>query len=357
MHKKKIGVVLVVLVVAFGLWQWLKPYPPKLTLTEQEHKVVDNLLVNLTPRCIGRYQIDLPENLISPIGLVIINKQEIETKRTYLPAFEQRIRLREAELRKTQPISQEDAPFLKNIYPLPNGMKGIVFEHTSSQVSPDAFRIFEGYVYNNGVSFKTTMEATNADSSRYDKKKQQLPEVYTNDMSKKLAELTDLLSRLQGRQENETPVGQGACIPDGFVAGPAKGEEEISFNYQSKVNPRLYVGFSTNNYLQEDTSILERSGEIELGLSKMGGKTLGKGRRDINNLAAEEWLMVGNGEDAASGHHFELNVNEKQGSPKTPFLSIELNHGPLPDEALTANEVMAFWQTLTSTLRMRPGAI
>jgi hypothetical protein len=357
MNKKKIIIVLIVLVAAFGLWQWLKPYPSKITLTKQENKVVDNLLINLTSRCIGRYQIDLPESLSSPNGLVFINKQKIETKRTYLPAFEQRIRLREAELRQTQPISQENAPFLKNIYPLPNGMKGVVFERNDSAMAPDWGRKLEAYLYNNGVSFKTTLDVKNPDAARYQKERDQQPEYYRNNVSQKLVELTDLLSRLRGRQENEIPTGQGACIPDGFIAGPAKGQEEISFNYQSKINSRIYLNFSTNNYLKENTSMLERSGEIESGLSEVGGKTLNKGRRDINKLAAEEWLVVGNGEDAASGHNFQINVNEKRGSPETPFFSLELNHGPLPDEALSDNEAIVLWQKLTSTLRMRPGAI
>ncbi|OWF79663.1 hypothetical protein B4900_09570 [Yersinia rohdei] len=356
MLKKKIVLLVLTIMVAFGFWQWLKPYSPQITLTEQEHKVVDDLLVNLTPRCIGHYLVDLPENFSVPMGTVFINKKEIETQRMYLPAFEQRIRLRENELRKAQPISGEDAPFLKQIYPLPNGMKGVIFERTSSAVAPDAFRSLEGYIYNNGVAFKTIIEAVNADSMRYGKKREQYPEVYINNAQGKRAELIDLLSRLNGMQENDTPKGAGLCIPNGFISGSTKGEE-VNFSYQSTTNPRLYLDFESNNFLQEDASMLERSSSINNSFAENKIKTLMKGHRIINTLAAEEWLMVGNGDDVTSGHVFTLNVNEKSGSSATPYIRMELSHGPLPDEALSENEIIVFWQQITSTLRLRPDAI
>ncbi|KFK91698.1 MULTISPECIES: T6SS immunity protein Tli4 family protein [unclassified Serratia (in: enterobacteria)] len=356
-NKKKKVFVLLAIVAVFSFWQWLKPYPPQVKLTEQENNVVETLLKNSTPRCIGRYLVDLPENLSPLRGMVTLNKQRVETQRLYLPAFEQRIRLREEELRKTQPVSAEDAPFLKRVYPLPNGMKGIIFERTSSPGTPDSSRVLEGHIYNNGVAFKTLIKAANADSPRYEKEREQYPGVYTNNVQKKLMELTALLSRFHGRQENEEPEGAGLCIPNGFIAGSSQGDEEVILPYNSTVNPRLYLTISSDNYLQEKTSMLERSSSISSGISRSKGRTLGKGERKINQLVAEEWLAVGNGSDASSGHIFVLQLNEKQGSPATPFLRMELNHGPLPDEALSENEIMAFWQQITATLRVRPGAI
>ncbi|TBL90011.1 T6SS immunity protein Tli4 family protein [Hafnia alvei] len=356
-NKKKAVYMLLIIVAIFALWQWLKPYPPQVTLTEQEHKVVETLLANSTPRCVGRYLIDLPESISSPIGTVYINKQEIESNRLYLPAFEQRIRLREEELRKTQPVSVENVPYLKRIYPLPHGMKGIIFERASSPGGPDAFRSLEGHVYSNGVAFTTVIEAINPDSPRYDKDKKQYPELYINDVQKKLVELTSLLSKLHGRLEGEVPEGAGLCIPNGFIAGSSRGNEEIMFSYRSTVNPRLYLTISSDNYLQEKTSMLERSSSISSEISRSGGRTLRKGERDINQLAAEEWLAVGKGSDASDGHIFVFHVNETRGSSATSFVRVELNHGPLPDEALSENEAIAFWQQVTSTLRTQPNAI
>ncbi|KID03498.1 T6SS immunity protein Tli4 family protein [Hafnia alvei] len=355
-NKKKAVYTLLIIVAIFALWQWLKPYPPQVTLTEQEHKVVETLLANSTPRCVGRYLIDLPESISSPIGTVYINKQEIEANRLYLPAFEQRIRLREEELLKTQPVRVENAPYLKRIYPLPHGMKGIIFERASSSGGPDAFRSLEGHVYSNGVAFKTVIEAIDPDSPRYDKDKEQYPELYINDVQKKLAELTSLLSKLHGRLEDEVPEGVGLCIPNGFITGSFRENEEVMFSYRSTVNPRLYLTISSDNYLQEKTSMLERSSSISSGISRSGGRTLRKGERDINQLVAEEWLAVGKGSDASDGHIFVLNANETRGSPATPYVRVELNHGPLPDDALSENEAMVFWQQVTSTLRIKPNA-
>ncbi|WP_145551314.1 T6SS immunity protein Tli4 family protein [Yersinia intermedia] len=359
-NKKKMVLVSLAIVVVFSLWQWLKPYPPQVTLTEQEHNVVDNLLANPTPRCIGRYLVDLPEDFNIPIGTVYINKKEIEFKRLYLPAFEQHIRLREEELRNEKPLDTVDAPFLKNIYPLPNGMKGVIFETNSSNVAPDVFRKLEVHIYSNGVAFKTELSVKNPDSARYQKERDNDPDYYKNNTQEKLNELNKLLTRLHGRQENEIPTEKGFCFPNGFISGVSGVNDEmedVRFSYRSKINPLLYIEFSTDNYLHEETSMLERSSTISSGLLNIQTTTLMKGRREINKLAAEEWLVVGNGEDSRSGHTFVLNVNEKIGSPQTPMFSIELNHGPLPDETLSQDAVVAFWQKITETLRVRPGAI
>ncbi|AYD42614.1 T6SS immunity protein Tli4 family protein [Yersinia rochesterensis] len=354
MNKSKLVLVLISVVIVYSLWQWLKPYPSKLALTEQEYIVVENLLTNRTPRCIGRYIIDLPESFVLPdASLVQINKQNVETKRMYLPAFEQRIRLREQELRNTRTVSAEDAPFLRQIYSLPDGMKGVIFDHNSSDISPDVFRHLEAHFYNNGVAFKTIIEAVNPDSERYEKKRKSDPDLYRNDVTQKLTELKNLLSHLKGRKENEIPNTTGLCIPDGFISGNAFGDEDVALSYQSAVNPRLHINFSTNNFIQEDHSLLERSAEIESGLLLSKIRTLMKGNRKINTLTVEEWLSSGTGEDAASGHVFRLLVNEKTGSNTTPFLSVGLSHGPLPDEALSENEVITFWEQLTATLRMQ----
>jgi len=358
MNKHKLALLLLSVAVLYSLWLWLKPYPSKLVLTEQEHIVVENLLVNPTPRCIGRYIIDLPESFVLPdASLVQINKQNVETKRMYLPAFEQRIRLREKELRNTRTIGAEDAPFLKKVYSLPDGMQGVIFEHNSSDISPDVFRHLEAHIYNNGVAFKTIIEAMNPDSERYEQQRKNDPDFYRNDVSQKLTELKGLLSRLQGRKENEIPYTTGLCIPDGFIAGNMFGDEDVALSYESAVNPRLGINFSTNNFIQEDRSLLERSAEIKIGLLLSNTHTLMKGSRKINTLMAEEWLSSGTGEDAASGHVFRLLVNEKTGSDKTPFLSVGISHGPLPDEALSENEIIAFWQKITATLRPRFGTI
>ncbi|KEY56870.1 hypothetical protein SRDD_42300 [Serratia sp. DD3] len=322
--------------------------------------MVDKLLANATPRCIGRYLVDLPESFNAPIGTVFINKKEIVFQRLYLPAFEQRIRLREDELRNTKTIDAEDAPFLKNIYPLPNGMQGVIFETNSSEVSSDVFRRLEAHVYNNGVAFTTELSAKNPDSARYQKEREGDPDYYKNTMQVKLNELKNLLIRLHGRQENEIPTEKGVCFPDGFISGAsgvANERENVKFSYRSKINPQIYFVFSTDNFIKEETSMLERSSSISNLLLNNQATTIMKGRRVVNKLTAEEWLVVGNGKEVSSGHFFTLKVNEKTSSPQSPVFSMVLKHGPLPDDDLSQNELIAFWQALTQTLRVRPGAI
>ncbi|MDK9355728.1 T6SS immunity protein Tli4 family protein [Lelliottia wanjuensis] len=307
----------------------------------------------LTSRCIGRYLIDMPDDFKQTDGIVMIDGKQIESQKMYLPAFEQKISLREKELREIKPVNVDDGPFLKKTYPLQGGMIGVIFERTSSEISPDAFRNLEGYVYNNGVAFKIIVDAVNADGDRYNNQRNKDPDVYYNDISSKVSNLNNFLGRLHGRIESEVPTGKGFCIPHGFISGDGSEKEEVRFSYQSHDHPNLYFNIESDNFLREDSSMLERGGEIYSFLTKNKIKTISKGDRNINGMNAEEWLSVGNGLEVTSGHNFILNLHEKSGSQQTPFLRLNLIHGPLTDDNLPQGSVINLWQVITDTVRIR----
>ncbi|WP_118987739.1 T6SS immunity protein Tli4 family protein [Photorhabdus sp. CRCIA-P01] len=359
MNRKKVLVIAIaslLVLVSYGLWHRLQPYPPHTVLNQKEQLAVDKLLANLQTRCIGRYLVDLPANYNNTLNDAIwVNDNLVETGLLYPPAFEQRIQLREDALRQMKTSYPVDMPYLKNIYRLPQGMQGIIFERMEDQSVPDMARVLEAHLYSNGVAIKVEMKATNASAARYDKDRQIHPDIYNNDVPAKLAELKDLLSRIQGRKETEIPTTAGSCIPHAFIADNKKDKEFIELLYKTNPNNYLNATMMSNNYIREKDSMLERLGVIETMLSR--GKVFRKGKRKINGLDTEELLLSGRQPNNDNPRYlFTLLVNEKTGGKKTPVFDLTVVNDEETPTAYTQNEIVAFWDAISQTLRVRPGA-
>ncbi|MEE3664138.1 T6SS immunity protein Tli4 family protein [Brenneria sp. g21c3] len=359
--KRKITVCLLLIAASYGVYLWMTPYPPQQDLTQQEEAVVETFLTTMQTRCVGRYLIDIPASftLRNKVLRAFINDHPIRTQRIYPPAFEQKIRRREAQLSGEKTVDPLDMPFLKRKFPLPAGMVGVIFERNEDKSVPDAARILEAHLYTNGVAVEVEVEAENGTASRYDKDRQQLPEVYRNSVPQKMIELVELLKRIKGRNETDIPDRPGFCGPNMFITdGDYYQQEEVTLSYTSPEYPNIVINLDTDNFNREKDSLLERGAEINQIIAAAEGNTLQKGARNINGLYGEEWLVEGNGVNypIQRVHRFALNVNEKTDSAKAPALSMIFRQEPLPDEQLPPREAVAAWERITSTLRLRPGA-
>lgn len=363
MRIKMVTATLLVLGVGIIRWYGYSWWSPRVNLTSEERKNVIHFLQEGTTRCIGRYLIDLPETfIIKPDDvLVFIDGSQLVYKRIYRPAFENKIRLREAELSATKTLKPVDMPYLKEVYSLPDGMEGVIFERNESTQIVDASRILEAHLYTNGVAVEITIEADNGLSSRYDEERKQTPEIYGNTVPNKLVEITDLLRRISGKQENEIPNESGFCLPELFIKdGITKPNEEISANYISQKYPEVRFFFDSDNYSDSDDSLLERSAMMERNIKRAEGNTIASGPRNINGLYAEQWLAKGLLSDTygEKALRFVININEKTASPKHPMLSLTfLQQGLEGEGRLTEAEAVSIWQQITDTIRIRPNAI
>ncbi|CFQ54668.1 Uncharacterised protein [Yersinia frederiksenii] len=360
---KKIIFSVLVLIIFTGCGIWVFSHETEksfeIKLTSEEKIKVDMLLQNMKTRCIGRYLVDLPESYISSEqDIITVNNNEITTKRIYLPAFEQRISLREQELLAAKTIDIQNMPYLKKIYPLPNGMKGMIFERVKNEAIRDASRVLEAHLYSNGVAIKIELAAMNGLDKRYDEYRKESPDVYRNQVPEKLSELNELLVRIQGRAEDEIPIIPGNCIQNAFIMDNRKDKESIDALYESNNSSQLRLSVSTNNFLQEKDSLLERSENIEKYLRSDNGHLLRKGSRKINELYTEELLAIGSysSENKNKRYDFILLTNEKTGGIKSPVFSLELLNDELTPSPYNQNEIVNFWDAISQTLRVRPGA-
>ncbi|MEG1089732.1 MAG: T6SS immunity protein Tli4 family protein [Acinetobacter sp.] len=332
------------------------PFQTKLTTAEKVK--VEELLKDLQTHCIGRYLVDLPVSYsIAENSREKINEMIITTTRMYLPSFEQRIHLRELELQATKTVSVDEMPYLKNIHSVPQGLKGVIFERNQTPGSYDAFRILEAHVYSNGVAIEIEVNAKNGTAARYDSDRINTPNSFKNTVPETLSKLNDLITRIQGRGEKEIPTSPGTCIQNAFITDNGKDKEDIDVLFKSNDESQFRYGISTDNFTREKDSLLERSNDIIANLLSSNGSVLRKGVRKINQLDAEELLAAGDYSSSNNKRYdFILLTNEKTGSYKTPVFSLELLNDEWTPSPYNQNEIISFWDAISQTVRVRPGA-
>jgi hypothetical protein len=368
--KRKFVILSFIIIIAFIVWRYTQPYPPKENLTAQQEKTMQELLKGMKTRCIGRYLVDLPasfsinkisvrledNNWVGVIGTPgDSRKTYITTKRMYYPAFEQFIKRREREIANDIVIDPMNKPNLKGVRELSNGMKGVIFERNVDSGTNDALRTLEGYFYTDGVAVKVQKESVNDTDPRYEKDRAGDP--VRNYVPKDIERMKELFSRISGRQEDEIPSVPGSCIAEAFIAADKDGKEQesISQGFISDKFPGLNVFVSFDNYSNGESTILERSGDIARTLAKAGGHISRKGSFDINGLHAEEMLAM-IVESGKPNYGFYLFINETSVSYKTPGLTLTLENANQDAVTFPQEEMMAFWDAITHSIHMRPNA-
>ncbi|WP_279022584.1 T6SS immunity protein Tli4 family protein, partial [Gibbsiella quercinecans] len=222
---------------------------------------------------------------------------------------------------------------------------------------------FHGYFHSNaicntnGIAVEVAMEAENGLSSRYDEFRKQTPDVYRNSVPDKLAELTQLLKRISGKKGEEIPREAGFCLPEVFIAdGVVKNKEELDITYTSNKYPQADFDFSTDNFNKTDNTMLDRSAEMNKDITAAEGRTIRKGKREINGLYTEEWLVFGNMDNDEKGLRFVFHANESVTRSNSPWLYISfLQRGLSGNNQLSENEAISAWEKITGTLRLRLG--
>ncbi|WP_265498287.1 T6SS immunity protein Tli4 family protein, partial [Providencia rustigianii] len=295
------------------------------SLNEQDSAVINSLFDDAQTYCLGRYTFNYPKALTQELSSMIkIDDMTIESQFIYPPSFKQRIELWEEELKKQRVSDESDGPFLKDILRLDNG---VIFERNESYAYPDAARELEAHVYIDNVAFIITTKFTDITKDKYKKRQiryQKNNRLFT-DKPQKLAAMRSLISRLHGRPKNEIPTEKGICIPYGFIQDDGNPhQEEISMVFE---NPQFYWAVDMDNTIEsEKESMLDRADEIKSVLSQYGGKTLRKGKTQLNNVAGEEWLTLGRDprydNQSDKFYYFQYYANEKNIGYLHPSVSI-----------------------------------
>jgi len=333
---------------------------PPLTLQEQE--IVTELTANLTPRCVGRYVIDMPGDVLV-FGDATLNGVKVEAQAMTQKDYEDAMEARSQELKS---IKTHTGPQFLYADGTVNGIKGsryFISQGDINVLSP-ATRIIESYKWHHGYQIKLQIEGsdfTNPDQTD-DPIVKQLTD--KNDVPEKLHLVISMLERIRGRTEDEIPTEPGVCFVGGFLPGRATAQENISTQFVLKNKHDVGFDFDTDANIRETTTLLQRGADINAMLKQNEGRTIRKGRVDLSGMETEEWLTSGLTYAHIQGHYFALEANSREGSAKTPLVTLDMDNGGLPlkgedppqKASLTEGEAVALWDAVSRTLRPRPNA-
>ena len=328
------------------------------SLNEQDPAVINSLFDDAPTYCLGRYTFNYPKALTQELSSVInIDDMTIESQFLYPPAFKQRIELREDELKSQRVVDNSDAPFLKEVIKLNNG---VIFDSNENSTTPDFGRILEGHIYIDRIAFIIKTEIRDVSSPKYKNMqiRDQKYNIPISDKPQKLAAMRSLISRLHGRPKNEISTEKGICTPYGFIQDDGRAhQEEISMVFE---NPQFYWAVDMDNTIDsEKESMLDRADEIKSVLSQYGGKTLQKGTTYFNNVPGEEWLTLGRDprydNQSDKFYYFQYYANEKNIGYLHPSVSI-LMHSSSKVVHYTDEQMVEIWDRVLQSFKVRPNA-
>ena len=370
--KKKAIIVAALIVAGYGLYQYFRPYNPSpQTLTPSQQVAMNKINAEMKPYCVGRYMLDLPSSftayndsapLDENIWAAVISRPEdmyktyLVTKKMYRPGFVQLIALREKVLQNSKTIDAQDMPFLKKVWPLPDGMDGVIFERNENESVADAMRILEGYLYTNGVVIKFQKQTINDSSSVYNKQRRGRPA--RNYVARDVSQMQSLMARISGRDNDVIPTKPGSCITHAFIATDptAREREDINIGLISNTFDNIRVVVSNDNFTREENTVLDRMGEIKSNISRSRGGIERKGAFSVNGLQAQEFLATGLQEDNDEPRYqFEMYINEMTASYKAPGFMLTLDNQRMPPTSYSKEEIIAFWDEISRSVRLRPG--
>ncbi|MCF6668825.1 T6SS immunity protein Tli4 family protein [Raoultella ornithinolytica] len=370
--RRKAIIFAVLVALGGGVYQYFRPYNPSpQTLTSSQQVAMNKINAEMKPYCVGRYMLELPSSftayndsapLDENIWAAVISRPEdmyktyLVTKKMYRPGFVQLIALREKVLQNSKTIDAQDMPFLKKVWPLPDGMDGVIFERNENESVADAMRILEGYLYTNGVVIKFQKQTINDSSSVYNKQRRGRPA--RNYVARDVSQMQSLMARISGRDNDVIPTKPGSCITHAFIATDptAREREDINIGLISNTFDNIRVVVSNDNFTREENTVLDRMGEIKSNISRSRGGIERKGAFSVNGLQAQEFLATGLQEDNDEPRYqFEMYINEMTASYKAPGFMLTLDNQRMPPTSYSKEEIIAFWDEISRSVRLRPG--
>ena len=371
--RRKAIIFAVLVALGGGVYQYFRPYNPSpQTLTSSQQVAMNKINAEMKPYCVGRYMLDLPSSftayndsapLDDNIWAAVTSRPEdtyktyLATKKMYHPGFVQLIALREKVLQNSKTVDAQDMPFLKKVWPLPDGMDGVIFERNENESVADAMRILEGYLYTNGVVIKLQKQTVNDSSPVYNQQRNGDP--IQNYVARDVSQMQSLMARISGRDNDVIPTKPGSCITHAFIATDptAREREDINIGLISNTFDNIRVVVSNDNFTREENTVLDRMGEIKSNISRSRGDIERKGAFSVNGLQAQEFLATGLQEDNDEPRYqFEMYINEMTASYKAPGFMLTLDNQRMPPTSYSKEEIIAFWDEISRSVRVRPGA-
>ncbi|MBM2765427.1 T6SS immunity protein Tli4 family protein [Burkholderia anthina] len=338
-------------------------------LTEQEQGTVAEMTTNMKPRCVGRYLIDLPNNVL-PIGDANFEGVRVHAKSMSLEQFKSDMHQRESELKATKSAIGYKLFFDGGVVHGVENSQYFVSLGDSGAVS-DIERVIEVHKWDRGYGLYLRVLGVDSIHAEYTKKYQGTPYGIVdlrNNVPEKTQLAFDLIEKLQGRSEDEIPTMPGTCFVGGFMPGKAISEKEkVSTSYV--LADKADVSFTWDSFagLQATSTLLPRirSTDVQDALKTAQGRVIRSGSIELpSGMKVDEALISSLTLVNVQGSHGSLETNY-QGSPEAPYIVFDmLSASPnflaeadtVKRSSLTEGEALALWDAVSRSLRPRPNA-
>ncbi|RPE74787.1 T6SS immunity protein Tli4 family protein [Vulcaniibacterium tengchongense] len=171
---------------------------------------------------------------------------------------------------------------------------------------------------------------------------------------------------LRYREGDEVPKSPGYCFDHGLVADNALNQEEFTANIKLKEYPSVTLTLMSYVTGKPDRELLQRASRIPPGFERAVAhmKTLRRGDRNIGPVKGQELLVRADAEGKRS-YHFLWESQGRANSLEFPFMSLQLSttdetdaRGEVIDAPFESDEeALELWDSILTTLRLRPGAV
>lgn len=339
-------------------------------MTPEEARQIEALTARMTPRCVGRYLIDLPEQFVlNTQSLTELEGVSVTVEPMAERQFRDALARRKGDLEsRTLPINNH--PMLRAASPIEGGL---VFDRAKSDASSGrASRVLEAWIWRAGFKLHAEIEAF--DGTFPEDAHIQYHREHGSDVPAKMQHLIAFASRLSGRRDDEIPTEQGVCFANGFLKGPPTEQEWFNMHHQWSAVPDVYLTYRYHTDTgPQNTTLLQRGAAIEADLKSRKGVTLRKGARADAPVHFDEWLSEKEGSGGARVFRAALEANSLAVSAHKPLLIINMLSGahhprpaptleeaatrkPVAMASLSSSAAIPLWDAITRTIRPRPGA-
>jgi hypothetical protein len=344
---------------------------------ESNRMAMEKLTTSSIARCVGRYLIDLPSDIIMhPEGGQNIGGVQLDVVPMTQNQFDVMLTVRKLQLESMFMRGPEGYPFLRGTIGLPAHGRGLIFDRAEDPDSGGRLsRQLELLGWKDGYRISATIKA-NDTSFPEDANEVALQSLKTN-VQESVGIVLDIFNRTTGRADS-VPVDKGVCILNGFVRGSPTDAERVTLIYHLKDATDVFFRFNTDSSYSRDDTLLVRSKSIEPSLAANQGRTVRRSKRTVGGVKdGEEFLYAILGDPNSDQKQimtwkFVFEANKEIGSAATPLVRVDLNNGevmPQPERSddalalplsagatLSEAEAISLWDTVIPTLRPRPGA-
>ncbi|WP_426176618.1 T6SS immunity protein Tli4 family protein [Massilia sp. TWR1-2-2] len=347
-------------------------------MSPDEKSRIEALTSKTTTRCIGRFLINLPEQLVeSTEGGPEINGASLRvvpmSERDYQNLLQAKIKDYAS---KVLP-GTDKFPFLKSATMLGKTQTAVLFDRAENDGGTSRMgRMLELIEWKNDYAIFADIAAIDTD----------FPE-FANDAwikesktttKEKSEQLIELVSRTRGRQNGEIPTQTGLCFRNGFVAGPSTSAERVAHSFKLKNANDVFFAFSFDSSYVRSDSLVNRGLSTKPIIESAQGRILRVGKRPVDQVSeGEEFLykMLGEPDPERKQimtYKFTFEANNKIGSANSPLIAIDFDNGdvrPVDGQdsrkttagligtaTLSEMEAVALWDAVIPSLRPRSGA-